>query len=306
MNLDFFPSISVVIPVYNRVKSISACIDSVICQNYPNLEVIVVDDGSTDNIQEVLKKYDNQICVITLKKNQGAQAARNKGIRSAQYDWIAFLDSDDQWLPDKLFMQIKELKKVGLDQWTVIHGDCFRLNNQTSSKIYWELPFIDGKYVYQDLLKNPSPMFQAMLTSKTALEKIGLLDEHLPTYQEWDTAISLSKYCRFIHIRQPLFIYNVNTADAISRSDIKAANGYNYVINKYHDDIVKNCGEKIYRMHLTINAIQAMNGKQFKFAREILSGSSSISWKIILLSLISWLQIQPKLLLKYYLKIRGI
>ena len=59
-------------------------------------------------------------------------------------------------------------------------------------------------------------------------------------------------------------------------------------------------------MHLTINAIQAMNGKQFKFAREILSGSSSISWKIILLSLISWLQIQPKLLLKYYLKIRGI
>ncbi len=306
MNQESFPLISVIIPVFNRAESISACIDSVIYQDYPDLEIIVVDDSSTDNIQDVLLKYDQQINIITLNKNQGAQAARNTGIRSAKYDWIAFLDSDDQWMPDKLFIQIEELKKANMDRWTVIHGDCCRMNTKTNFKKYWELPFIDGANVYQDLLKHPSPMFQAMLTSKIALEKIGFLDEHLPTYQEWDTAISLSKYCRFIHIRQSLFIYNVNTTDAISSDDLKAAEGYNYVIKKHRDEIINNCGEKIYNSHLIINAILAMNCKQFKIARDILSNSLSISWKRFFLYLISWLQIRPKLLLKYYSKFRGV
>jgi glycosyltransferase involved in cell wall biosynthesis len=303
MNQDSFPFVSVIIPVYNRANYIKSCIDSVLNQDYPNLEIIVVDDGSTDETLEVLNKYGTHITVIKLPENSGAQATRNAGIKAAKHDWIAFLDSDDQWVHNKITVQIEELKKMDMDPWTVIHGDCYRLKNKSESRSYWELPYINGPDVHKDLLDHPSPMFQAMLTSKLALEKIGLLDEAIPAYQEWDTAISLSKHCQFIHIRQSLFFYSIREKDTISRNNWNSINGYDYIINKHRSDILVHCGTQVYNKHMIINAIQAMNCRLFKLAREILSRSIGISSKRIILYLLSWFQIKPKLLLKFYSKI---
>ena len=93
--------ISAIIPTYNREKTITRAIDSVLAQKYPAAEIIVVDDGSTDNTREVVNRYDERVCYVN-QDNRGAAAARNAGVSKAKHEWIAFLDSDDYWFPDHL------------------------------------------------------------------------------------------------------------------------------------------------------------------------------------------------------------
>ena len=112
------PTVSVIIPIYNRAHTIDRAILSVLNQIYKSFEIIVVDDCSTDNTREVIEKFgDKRIRYIRKKSNKGA-AARNTGIKAVRGEYIAFLDSDDKWLPNKLDEQIKVLKvtspKVGV------------------------------------------------------------------------------------------------------------------------------------------------------------------------------------------------
>lgn len=104
------PTVSVVIPTYNRAKYVTETIDSVLSQSYTDYEIIVVDDGSTDNTREALAPYMDRIRYIH-QQNSGVSAARNRGIKAARGKWIAFLDSDDIWLPEKLAVQIKDISK---------------------------------------------------------------------------------------------------------------------------------------------------------------------------------------------------
>jgi len=102
------PLISVVIPTYNRAHCLKDAIDSVLAQTYQNFEIIVVDDGSTDDTMGKLARYKTDIRYL-YQKNGGASAARNLGINEANGKWIAFLDSDDTWEPDKLKFQLRDL-----------------------------------------------------------------------------------------------------------------------------------------------------------------------------------------------------
>ena len=102
--------ISVIIPTFNRVEFISEAIDSVLSQTYSNFEIIVVDDGSTDNTKQLLTKYGSRI-TYDFQENKGVSSARNKGLDIAKGEWIAFLDSDDIWLPEKLSLQMQDLEQ---------------------------------------------------------------------------------------------------------------------------------------------------------------------------------------------------
>ena len=104
------PFVSVIIPTYNRAVSIGRAIESVLGQTYVEYEIVVVDDGSTDNTQQILKTYDGLIKCIA-QKNAGVSAARNAGIQIARGEWIAFLDSDDQWFPNYLKLQIECIER---------------------------------------------------------------------------------------------------------------------------------------------------------------------------------------------------
>jgi glycosyltransferase involved in cell wall biosynthesis len=103
-------NISVVIPTYNRAASLQEAIRSVLAQTCPVNEIIVVDDGSTDNTGELVRSM-NGIVRYAYQENQGPSAARNRGIREAQGDWVAFLDSDDLWLPAKIERQVEEVRR---------------------------------------------------------------------------------------------------------------------------------------------------------------------------------------------------
>ena len=108
--------ISVVIPAYNAGRFIRRTIDSVLAQTYTDYEIIVVDDGSTDNTAEIVKSYGSKVRYI-YQQNAGDGAARNTGIYAAKGEWIAFLDHDDEWLPEKLRLQMELLKRNPQLRW---------------------------------------------------------------------------------------------------------------------------------------------------------------------------------------------
>jgi len=115
--MSYTPFVSIVIPTYNRARQVQAALKSVLAQTYPEFEAIVVDDGSTDGTDESIKQIvrlqggnGGQVRYF-FQPNQGQSAARNKGIDEARGEWVAFLDSDDVWLPEKLEWQVRAIEK---------------------------------------------------------------------------------------------------------------------------------------------------------------------------------------------------
>ena len=284
--------ISVIIPTHNRAKTITACVESVLSQSYQVNEIIIIDDDSTDDTNKQLNKFDDNIILLKTEKRSGAQTARNIGITAAKSKWIAFLDSDDEWLPNKIEKQISALKTVNYNPMTVVHSDCYIKNIESDDIKLWELDKIGGANVYRQLLAKPGTFFPSILTSKNALTKINFLDENVPSYHEWDTAIRLAKYCKFIHIQEPLFIYNIHE-NTISRNSNVSVEGYQYIINKFKNDIKKLCGEDVFTSHLIINSVLAFNNNQNIFGRTILKQVPNNLLKKLILFSLSYLNIKP-------------
>lgn len=244
------PLISVIIPAFNRQDTITYCLESILTQTYKNLEVIVVDDCSMDNTVSVVRSHpDPRVRCVVLEKNSGAQAARNRGIHEAKADWIAFQDSDDEWLPDKLVKQVSTLENANYDPWSLVYCNAYRFEKARGVKSIRLLPVVEGDNQYPTLLQIRAVLFPTMITSKKALEKIGYLDEQVPSFQEWDTSIRLARYCKIIHLREPLMIYHAGSGDAISGSSTKHVEGLHYIISKYENDIKKLCGDEAWLKH---------------------------------------------------------
>lgn len=248
------------IPAYNRAGTILVCLKSVLAQTFSPFEVIVVDDCSTDETVRLVRSLDDpRVRCISLDKNSGAQAARNRGIMEAKGDWIAFQDSDDEWLSSKLEKQVKALEGVDYDPWTVVHTNSVWFDTPAGQRLSFEIPVVEGDNVYPLLLSGPAPMFQGMLVSHSALKRIGYLDEKVPSFQEWDTSIRLAQYCRFIYLREPLFIYHLHSGETISKNKLQDINGYQFVIQKFRNEIIRICGEETWSRHLYFQLKKCLN-----------------------------------------------
>lgn len=226
--------ISVVVPTFNREKTIKRCIDSIVKQTLPPYEIIVVDDGSIDQTLTILESMVYKNLRVIRQNHRGAQAARNLGIMNAKGDYIAFLDSDDEWMSDMLEKSVDSFFDAGCN--SVVYADCYRDNGY--KKEIWRMPNCTANS-YAFLLKYPGPMFQSFLVKKEWLLEIGMLDENVPAYQEWDTSISLAKKHKFVHVKKPLFIYHLHSGETISKDKKKDIMGYSYIVHKYREDILK-------------------------------------------------------------------
>ncbi len=239
--------VSVVVPAFNRAAAIGGCLRSVQGQTHQNWEAIVVDDGSMDGTPEVvvqLARKDGRIRLIRQDRNRGAQAARNVGIRAARGEWIAFLDSDDQFLPYSLESR---LEVAGRDRVSVVHSACNVIKVDGSVKPYGT-PSIAGQ-IYRTLLQGEGPMFQGLLVSKRAIEEIDYLDERIVAFQEWDTAIRLAKYYPFGFEAKPTFIYDCRHPDTISKDFLRSGKGYEQVFHKHYWSILRYVGPRALARH---------------------------------------------------------
>jgi glycosyltransferase involved in cell wall biosynthesis len=240
--------VSVVVPAFNRGFIIGAALESVLNQTYQDWEAVIVDDGSTDNTREIVRDYarsDSRMRLIEHQHQKGAQAARNTGIRNARGAWIAFLDSDDRWLPHSLEARLRLLQK-GLHH--VVHSDCYMLSSGSNNLERFGVPPMQGQ-VYTELLRRSGPMFPALLVLKRALTAINYLDENIGAYQEWDTAIRLAKHFSFEFVAEPTFIYDCRHADTISKDSLREAVGYEQIVNKHRWSILRHLGAKALAHH---------------------------------------------------------
>lgn len=238
--------VSVIIPCYNREKTIKRCIKSVINQTFAPHEIIIVDDGSNDRTVEFVRNINCDKIKLLKQNHRGAQAARNLGIVNATGNYIAFLDSDDEWDKDILAVFCDCLKNQKEEK--VLYCDCIVHDEAARKKSLWKQADESG-WVDRQILQKSFVLFGGLLVPKNRLEYIALLDENVVAYQEWDTAIRLSEVCPFFHIKEPLLFYNLHKGDTISKDLKKDIEGYAYIIKKHKKKIIKKLGYQVLAEH---------------------------------------------------------
>jgi glycosyltransferase involved in cell wall biosynthesis len=221
------PPVSVIMPAYNSAKYIAEAIDSVLAQTYPMLEIIVVDDGSTDSTGEIVKKYvekqrnketKRQIRYI-YQENKGPAAARNNGIRAAKGGYIAFLDSDDIWLTEKIELQMAKFGED--DSYSMIHTGRIRIGLDGAVQPAKAYEVQDG-FIFEKLLMTNFICTSTSLVKKTCFDEVGLFDEDSNICEDYDMWLRISVNHKIGLIKQPLIKYRINQ-NGHCRSNIKVS-----------------------------------------------------------------------------------
>lgn len=199
--------ISAVIPAYNAERYVAAAVDSVLAQTYPAFEVIVVDDGSIDGTAAVLTRYGNTIRYIR-QENRGEPAARNSGIRNATGDFIAFLDADDLWTPDKLQLQAEYLQAH--KNCALVYSDMATFSETgtvlRSFRERFKFPFVAGKIFTQLFSRN---MFGSgsVVFRKSCVDVVGWFDESLLIGSDYEMWLRITRHFEAGYVDKALLLY---------------------------------------------------------------------------------------------------
>jgi len=251
--------VSIIIPVYNRAQLLSRSIRSVLNQTFQNFEVIVVDDGSTDDIESVVKSFnDKRIQYIRHEERRGAPAARNTGIRLARGRYIAFQDSDDEWRSEKLEKQMRAFENAPPDL-GVVYTSFWRIENGRKNYIPPSNFKQKEGYIHEILLETNFIATPTAIVKKECFEKAGMFDESLPRLQEWELWIRISKYYRFKHIDEPL-VNAYLQPDSISRNMNALIMARKLILEKHFEEISKKSA-LLGKHYYEIGALLCLNGE---------------------------------------------
>ena len=197
------PLITVIVVNYNYGRYLAECVDSVIAQTYPNMEIIVVDDGSTDNSLNILQSYNGKVFVLH-QENKGVSAARNAGVLASNGEWVAFLDSDDTWQPEKLQRQSSciEDSAVGMVFCAVEYMD------DSGRHLGYTRPQL-GSDVLAQLVTFTSPTIapSSAVVRRECLRDLGGFDEDLSTAADLDMWTRIAAKYKICAITTPLVRY---------------------------------------------------------------------------------------------------
>jgi len=275
------PLVSVIIPNYNYSKYLGDCLNSILNQSYLNLEIILVDDGSADSSVTIAKSFGNRIKVI-VQDHQGVNAARNLGIRNATGVFVAFCDSDDVWLPEKIELQVNFAKssgKFGLiySGICIVDEDLRLIRNQ------------DAKYAgdcSKEFLKHPSEAIVLLgastsLISRELIDKVGFFDEtmHGPG-EDWDFFRRIAEISLISFIPDHLVLYRQHR---ISASRVPARHYYEGNRNALRNMFRQNRNITLFdrrlswiRLHWSFMKNEINNKQFFSALRELVRALSSI------------------------------
>ena len=210
--------VSVIIPAYNRKHTLKRAIQSVYTQSLPPFEIIVVDDGSNDGTKKWVKQKYPDIKYI-YQKNSGVSSARNKGIKIARGDWIALLDSDDEWLPNKLNEQINKIK-LNLDVKILHSNEIWIRNGVRVNQMKKHKKF--GGYIFEKCLDMCRISPSSVMLKKAIFDDIGTFDESLKVCEDYDLWLRITSKYPVCFLDIPL---------------IKKYGGHSDQLSKAHDGI---------------------------------------------------------------------
>lgn len=253
------PLVSVVLPSYNRADMVCDALSSVLRQSYRPLEVLVVDDGSTDQTGDVVKRWAEQhasddFAVHYLwQENQGGNPARNHGISRAQGGFVAFLDSDDLWDPEKLKLQLDIFDRddnLGAVYCGVRHVDAATGKVLQSTKRSYPA----GDILSQILVRDVTSPTSAYIVKRELFGKVGDFDTTLQARQDWDMWIRLAAECLIGSLPSALVEYREHTGTRTASDPNKEINAYGRIMEKY----------KVLRAKQSLGVRCAAKGSYFK------------------------------------------
>lgn len=209
------PSVSVIIPTYNRSDAVSRALSSVASQSYPPDEILVVDDGSSDKTPELIPELFPE-AIYLRQENRGVSAARNRGIREARGDYLAFLDSDDEWLPRKLERQIEALETnrdgkhlfCHTNEIWIRHGR--RVNPMKKHQKY-------GGRIFEKCLPLCIISASSAVLHRSLFERVGLFDESLPVCEDYDLWLRICALYPVLYLDEALIVKYGGHQDQLSR-----------------------------------------------------------------------------------------
>lgn len=237
------PEISVIIPTYNRARFIERAVQSVLNQTYQDFELIVVDDASTDDTEERvghLLRNGMRFKYVRHDINRGASAARNNGIKTSTGEYIAFLDSDDEWLPEKLEKQMQVFEESQDDKLGVVYSGVAYIKEEDNQKIDEQQPKKRG-YIFEDFLRRccvgggPG----VFLVKKEVFDTCGLFDEReeLRIVDDYEMWVRVSKDYKFDFVDDLLTrCYRHNVSITATMTEYDRAIAHENVVNKFRAD----------------------------------------------------------------------
>lgn len=235
------PQISIIIPAYNSAAFILQTIASVQAQTFDDWELIVVNDGSGDDTESILKNVDPRVRVIN-QPNAGIATARNTGVKASIAPYIAFLDHDDLWHPQKLATQLACMQQN--PDAGIVFGNFSRWESDTQPE--FPTSAIDPQsitkelsgWIYHKLALTNWVLFSTVLIRRTVFDKIGLLDPKMPPADDWDFAVRASREFQFIKLEDVVALYRVHP----TQTSQKIA-GRNFEV-EFRDRMIQQFGTK--------------------------------------------------------------
>jgi glycosyltransferase involved in cell wall biosynthesis len=231
------PGVSVVIPAYNYAHYLPQAIDSVLKQGYSPCEIIVVDDGSTDNTAVVAAQYGQRIRYIH-QTNAGLSAARNTGIRMARYDYVAFLDADDQWLPGRLKCAMQSFAQLSAEFVLVACRACHI--NAAAEVIHMKRLYLqrDEEVTARDILFRARFCPSAVVTKRAIFDQCGYFDTTLRSSEDRDMWIRMAAHGRIFVRHDRLVLVRRHAHSMSNHTDRMKANTRKVIAKAYHHRLV--------------------------------------------------------------------
>lgn len=233
------PLVSVVIPTYNRAHLLSRAIYSALAQDCPELEVIVVDDGSTDETPRLITQFET-VRAIRFERNRGGAAARNAGIKAARGEFVAFLDSDDEWLPAKTRRQVDVI--LGSPAIGAVYCRYFVQDDATGQRIEGFSELYTGS-IRPVLFRGRCPRSVSLfLVRRAALEQVGGFDESLAGFQDADLWIRLSDKWEFGAVDEALVVIHEHSGTRVTTDPIVRERALDSFLDKWQEPMTEAMG----------------------------------------------------------------
>lgn len=227
------PTVSVIIPTYNRADAIGRAIDSVLAQAYGDLEILVVDDASSDGTRDVVQGYeDGRVGYVPCRERGGAAKARNRGIGLARGEYVSFLDSDDLWEENKLHCDMEIMQA---DPGCLACTSGIVYVNDKDGRVIARAPAQDLEVTREKVLRMECSTALDLTVRKKVILDLGGFDESLPARQDWDLWIRIASMGHGRQERRDTYINRVKRGDQISSGRERKIQGTSKLLDKHRD-----------------------------------------------------------------------